>query len=108
MIETFQEDDGRFGAVLERLPGVMAYGGTRADAVRQVKALALEVVADRLKHHEWVPPEFTAIFRHPPTLPREIACMVGPGRTSYARGGKRKVARRAAVRKARRRSRRRR
>jgi predicted RNase H-like HicB family nuclease len=33
----------------------MVYGGTRAEAVTNVKALALHVIADRLEHGEPVP-----------------------------------------------------
>ncbi len=32
--------------------GALAYGGTRTEAIRQAKALALEVIADRLAHGE--------------------------------------------------------
>ncbi len=54
-IETEQEDDGRWIAEVMDLPGVMVYGDTREEAVRQVQALALRVVADRLEHGEDVP-----------------------------------------------------
>lgn len=37
------------------LPGVMAYGATRAEAIRNVEVLALRVMADRLEHDEDLP-----------------------------------------------------
>ncbi|MBI3463248.1 MAG: type II toxin-antitoxin system HicB family antitoxin [Planctomycetes bacterium] len=60
-IETEQEDDGRWlGEVLE-VPGAMAYGKTREEAVARAQALALRVLADRLEHGETVP-EVAAVF----------------------------------------------
>ena len=52
-----QEDDGRWLAVIEKLPGVMAYGATREESRRAVIALALHVIADRLEHDEPIEPE---------------------------------------------------
>jgi hypothetical protein len=34
------------------IPGVMVYGESQLDAFRRAQALALEVLADRLKHGE--------------------------------------------------------
>jgi predicted RNase H-like HicB family nuclease len=48
-IEIEREEDGRFLATVPELPGVMAYGDTEALAVRKVKAIALQVVADILQ-----------------------------------------------------------
>jgi predicted RNase H-like HicB family nuclease len=45
-----QEDDGRWIAEVPALPGVLAYGVTRAEADAKVKALALRVNADRLEN----------------------------------------------------------
>ena len=53
-IETEQEADGRWLAEVEVLPGVMAYGTTKTDAVAKVQALALRVLAERLEHGEAV------------------------------------------------------
>lgn len=52
-IETEREDDGRWIAEVVDLPGVMAYGATRAEAVARVEALALRVMADRIEHGSW-------------------------------------------------------
>lgn len=55
-IEVEQEVDGRWIADVSDLPGVMAYGRTRADAIAKAKALALRVLADRLEHGESILP----------------------------------------------------
>ena len=51
-IETEREDDGRWLAGVMELAGVMAYGESREDAMRRVKALALRVVAERMEQRE--------------------------------------------------------
>ena len=47
-IETELEDDGRWIAEVIDLPGAMAYGTTREEAVSHAEALALRILADRL------------------------------------------------------------
>jgi predicted RNase H-like HicB family nuclease len=42
-----REEDGRWIAEVESLPGVFAYGAARAEARSKMEALALRVVADR-------------------------------------------------------------
>jgi predicted RNase H-like HicB family nuclease len=54
-IELEEEADGRWIAEVTDLPGVLAYGVTRADAVAKVQALALRVLAERLEQGEAVP-----------------------------------------------------
>ncbi|MGQ0542631.1 MAG: type II toxin-antitoxin system HicB family antitoxin [Blastocatellia bacterium] len=49
-IELEQEDDGRWIAEIDELDGVLVYGDTKEDAIRNVKALALRVIADRLEN----------------------------------------------------------
>ncbi len=61
-IELEQEEDGRWLAEISELPGVMAYGRSREEAVARVEALALRVLADRLEHGESVP-DLDALFR---------------------------------------------
>jgi predicted RNase H-like HicB family nuclease len=51
-IELEREDDGRWIAEVLDLPGVLAYGQTREEAVARVQALAFRVLADRLEHGE--------------------------------------------------------
>ena len=54
-VEIDRETDGRWIAEVTELPGAMAYGATREEAVAKVKALALRVMADRLEHGEDIP-----------------------------------------------------
>ncbi len=55
IVEVEREEDGRWiGEVLD-LPGVLAYGRSRDEAVAKAKALAFRVLADRLEHGESVP-----------------------------------------------------
>lgn len=54
-IEIEREDDGRWLAEVTELPGVMAYGQTRQEALEKAQALSLRVLADRLEHGETVP-----------------------------------------------------
>ena len=51
-IEVEREQDGRWLAEVPELPGAMAYGKSRQDAIARVQALALRVLADRLEHGE--------------------------------------------------------
>ena len=51
-VETEQEQDGRWIAEILDLPGALACGKTKGDAVARAQALALRVVADRLEHGE--------------------------------------------------------
>jgi predicted RNase H-like HicB family nuclease len=48
-IEFEQEDDGRWIAEITTLPGVMAYGSSKAEAESRVEAMALRVIADRIE-----------------------------------------------------------
>lgn len=48
-IELDREADGRWIAEIASLPGVMAYGTTKQEAVAKVKALALRVLADEIE-----------------------------------------------------------
>ena len=54
-IEVEQEDDGRWLTEIPALPGVLAYGQTREEAIARAQILALRVLADRLEHGESVP-----------------------------------------------------
>lgn len=57
-----REDDGRWWADIESMPGVTAYGATRDAAVTAVRALALRVVADCIEHGDEVPEPFSKVF----------------------------------------------
>jgi predicted RNase H-like HicB family nuclease len=50
-----REDDGRWIAEIESLPGVLAYGVTQLEAQSKVEALALRVVADRIEVEQSAP-----------------------------------------------------
>jgi predicted RNase H-like HicB family nuclease len=54
-VEVEREDDGRWIAEVVGMPGVMAYGATRDEAVERTQALSLRILADRLEHGENVP-----------------------------------------------------
>ena len=51
-IESEQETDGRWLAEVPQLPGVLAYGASRDEALSKAQVLALRVLADRLEHGE--------------------------------------------------------
>jgi len=44
-----REEDGRWIAEIETLPGVLAYGATRTEARSKAQALALRVIADQIE-----------------------------------------------------------
>lgn len=60
-VEIDREDDGRWIAEVVELPGVLAYGQSREEAIERAKALSLRVLADRLEHGEEVP-EMGGVF----------------------------------------------
>jgi predicted RNase H-like HicB family nuclease len=47
-----REEDGRWIAEIESLPGVLVYGATRNEARSKVEALALRVLADRIESEQ--------------------------------------------------------
>jgi len=51
-VEIARETDGRWIADIPLLPGIMAYGKSKDEALRNVQALALRVIADRLEDGE--------------------------------------------------------
>ena len=60
-VETEKEVDGRWIAEVPQLPGAMAYGITKAEAVAKVEALVLRILADRLDNGEKAP-ELNQVF----------------------------------------------
>jgi predicted RNase H-like HicB family nuclease len=60
-VETEIEDDGRWIAEVPALPGAMAYGSSRAEAISRVEALVLRILADRVENGEDAP-ELEAVF----------------------------------------------
>jgi len=63
-IELEVETDGRWIAEVLDLPGALAYGESREEAILRAKALALRVIADRLEHGEEIP-ELDGVFAVP-------------------------------------------
>lgn len=57
-----REEDGRWWADIEAMPGVMAYGETRESAIANVRSLALRAAADCLEHGEQVPSPLQRLF----------------------------------------------
>ena len=70
-IEIEQEADGRW---IAELPGVMAYGTTRPDAVAKVEALALRFIADRIDNDgaEIGPSMLARIAKHTGLTPDDL------------------------------------
>lgn len=60
-VELERETDGRWIGEVTALPGVLAYGVSRDEAVAKAKALAFRVLADRLEHGEEIP-EIDGVF----------------------------------------------
>lgn len=54
-VEIDIEEDGRYFAEVMELPGVIAYGQTEKEAVKNTLSLALRVLADKIEHGEPIP-----------------------------------------------------
>lgn len=59
-----EREEGCWIAEVFDLPGVLAYGTTREEAIAKVEALALRVIADRIDHGETIP-ELDELFAIP-------------------------------------------
>ena len=62
-IELDREDDGRWIAEVLEIPGVMTYGATREEAISNTERLAIEVIADRIRHAELPASALNVSFR---------------------------------------------
>jgi predicted RNase H-like HicB family nuclease len=62
LIVVGREEDGRWWADVEAMPGVLAYADTRELAIIVVRALARRVAADCIDHGEVVPRPFAQDF----------------------------------------------
>ncbi len=62
-IELDREEDGRWIAEALELPGVMTYGSTREEAISNTERLAIEVIADRIRHGELPPTALNVSFQ---------------------------------------------
>lgn len=54
-IQSERETDGRWLAEVPELPGVLAYGASRNEALAHAQILALRVLAERIEHGEATP-----------------------------------------------------
>ena len=54
-IECERETDGRWIAEIVQIPGAMAYGATREEAMAGAEIVALRAIADRIEHGEAKP-----------------------------------------------------
>ena len=61
-VEVEREDDGRILASVPDLPGLMAYGGTELEAVRKVKTIALQILAEMIESGEELPEPLRTLF----------------------------------------------
>lgn len=61
-VEVEREEDGRILASVPELPGVMTYGCSEQEAVRKVKAIALQVLADMIESGEEIPEPLKSLF----------------------------------------------
>ncbi len=60
--ETELEVDGRWLAEVPELPGVMAYGSTRDEALARAETLALRVIAEKIEHGEAKPMQLSVFI----------------------------------------------
>jgi predicted RNase H-like HicB family nuclease len=58
-IESEREEDGRWLAEVPQLPGVLAYGANRNEALAKAQVLALRTLAERIEHGEGSPEPIT-------------------------------------------------
>ena len=61
-VELQREEDGRILASVPDHPGVMAYGASDEEAMRKVKSIALQVLADMIESGEAVPEPLRVLF----------------------------------------------
>jgi predicted RNase H-like HicB family nuclease len=63
-VDLILEEDGGWLAEVVELPGVVAYGETREQALEHVEALALRELAEEVEHHETSPARLASISFH--------------------------------------------
>ncbi len=59
-VEIDREEDGRWIAEVREIPGALAYGDTREEAIRRAKAAAFSVLEDRSLREDIDGVEFVA------------------------------------------------
>jgi predicted RNase H-like HicB family nuclease len=63
VIETELETDGRWIAEIPQVPGALAYGATKEEAVNKAYAIALRSIADDVEHSDEAPPNTISLVR---------------------------------------------
>lgn len=64
VIETEMEMDGRWIAEIPQVPGALAYGATKEEAISKAYAIALRVVADDIESTHQDPPNSISFERN--------------------------------------------
>jgi predicted RNase H-like HicB family nuclease len=64
VVETELETDGRWIAEIPQVPGALAYGATKEEAINKAYAIALRSVADDVEHSQAAPPNSISLERH--------------------------------------------
>jgi predicted RNase H-like HicB family nuclease len=64
IVETELETDGRWIAEIPQVPGALAYGATKEEAINKAYAIALRSVADDVEHSQQDPPNSINFERH--------------------------------------------
>ena len=63
IVETEIESDGRWIAEIPQVPGALAYGTTKEEAVKKAYAIALRSIADDVEHSDEDPPSSISLER---------------------------------------------
>jgi predicted RNase H-like HicB family nuclease len=63
IIETERETDGRWIAEIPQVPGALAYGTTKEEAINKAYAIALRSIADDVEHSSDDPPNSISLER---------------------------------------------
>jgi predicted RNase H-like HicB family nuclease len=62
VVEVERDEDGRWLAEVLDMPGAVAFGETRDEALRAAEALVLRTIADRVEHREVRPDKLEISF----------------------------------------------
>lgn len=64
IIEIERETDGRWIAEISQVPGALAYGVWKEEAVNKAYAIALRSIADDVEHSDGAPPNSISLERN--------------------------------------------
>jgi predicted RNase H-like HicB family nuclease len=64
IVETELETDGRWIAEIPQVPGALAYGATKEEALNKAYAIALRSIADDVEHSDEAPPNTISLERN--------------------------------------------